>query len=467
MADLDIGSYMQGLKLVANDAYFRSLAETLPHTMLVVDPDTYRIQYINRLQPGFTLELVIGREVFDFVWPEYHDVYRNGFVEVKKDRQTKIIQSVGQTANGEKAWYRSHISVLPTVDGGLGSIMLIAEDVTETKKKEIQVYEKSEKLNAIINNTSDIICSIDLDYRLTEFNAVFERIVKARFNMDLQQGMEILPLIDPNRKDHLINIYKRIENGETCYDLSDFELSTGGKVYFETSYHPIINSDKKIIGISIFSKDITERVKTEHKMKSALKEKEVLLSEIHHRIKNNLAIVSSLLQLQELNISNNEAREALSQSRKRIKSTALVHELLYRKESFESIPLNEYITELFELLKTNNNIQLSLRGNDISVELKTAMPLGLMLNEIMMNSFKHSYKDALEGQTYIFITTENNDLRIEYRDCKGEFPKDVDFENAVSTGLSLIHTFAEQLNGKIELANHTPPKYIITIPLHD
>ena len=131
---------MQGLKLVANDAYFRSLAETLPHTMLVVDPDTYRIQYINRLQPGFTLELVIGREVFDFVWPEYHDVYRNGFVEVKKDRQTKIIQSVGQTANGEKAWYRSHISVLPTVDGGLGSIMLIAEDVTETKKKEIQVY---------------------------------------------------------------------------------------------------------------------------------------------------------------------------------------------------------------------------------------------------------------------------------------------------------------------------------------
>jgi two-component sensor histidine kinase len=255
--------------------------------------------------------------------------------------------------------------------------------------------------------------------------------------------------------------------GETCVDIESYETARMNTVYFETSFHPIYDVDKIIRGISIFSKNITERIKTENKIINALKEKEVLLSEIHHRIKNNLAMVSSMLHLQEMNIENNEAKAALALSRKRIKTTALIHELLYKNETFHDIRLNEFLNELFMLLRTNENIDLVLIGEEVSFKLNTALPLGLMLNEIMLNSFKHSYKNALQGKTKISSQIEDNYLIIEYCDCQGNFPNTVDFANSSTTGLTLIHTFAEQLNGSIQLISNEPPKYLIQIPLNE
>jgi two-component sensor histidine kinase len=103
----------------------------------------------------------------------------------------------------------------------------------------------------------------------------------------------------------------------------------------------------------------------------------------------------------------------------------------------------------------------------VKINLSTALPLGLMLNEIMLNSFKHSYKGAIEGITKIVTSLKNDKLSIEYCDCKGQFPEHIDFKKSNTTGLTLIHTFAEQLNGSIELINNMPPKYSIQIPLYE
>ncbi|HRD38207.1 MAG TPA: histidine kinase dimerization/phosphoacceptor domain -containing protein [Bacteroidia bacterium] len=464
MQDDNIEKYLEGLKYVANDSYFRSLAETIPHFLIVIDPETYRIQYLNRLDQGFTLESVIGREAFEFVWPEHVDLYRQKFNEAKSTRTTQVFESVGQSAHG-KAWYRTYISILPGPNNSIASLMLLAENITNSKLKEIEVFEKGEKLKAIINNTNDIICSIDLNYNLTEFNSVFVQLVNRGYKTNPEIGMSIFSFVEPSSHPHLKNIYKRIESGESHYEVQSFNTSIG-LVYNETNYHPILDANKKVIGISVFSKDITSRVKQETEIKRALKEKEVLLAEIHHRIKNNLAMVSSMLQLQEMNINNSEAREALSYSRKRIKSTALIHELLYKNESFQDISLMDYIKELFKHVSVNDNIHLELKGTDVKMDIVRAMPLGLMLNEIMMNSFKHSFKNADEGKTTIQTKVSNQFLDLEYCDCKGEFPNHIDFKNSNTTGLTLIHTFAEQLNGSIELVSFAPPKYIISIPLN-
>ena len=462
-------NFMSGIRNVIGDAYFKKLAETIPHILMVIDANDYRLQYINHLKPGYTLEDVIGKIVFDFLQPEYIDLYKEKLVEVKDKKNNPVLEIEGHGAgNSElKSWYRTHFTVLEEAQGKTSSIMLLAEDITSQKLKEIESFNKGEKLKAIINNTNDIICSLDLDYNLTEFNETFFNLVKGGYNIEMKIGMSVLQFIDPTKHEHLKSIYKRVENSETVYDIENYNTVSGTMVYNETSFHPIFDNHRKVSGISIFSKDITERVKTESKMKAALREKEVLLSEIHHRIKNNLAIVSSLLQLQELNISNAEAKNALSLSRKRIKSTALIHEMLYRNESFEYINLNQYISELFSNLKINDNIHLDLNGEECKIELTTAMPLGLMLNEIMLNSFKHSYKDACEGKTEIVLRNNNNSLVIDYCDCKGIFPAEIDFNNSNTTGLTLIHTFANQLNGSIELISHSPPKYKIIIPLNE
>ena len=449
--------------------YFKNLAENIPHILFIVDPENYRIQYINKLQPGYTLEKVIGIDMFTMVLPEHIEIYKLKLKEVKETQLPAVIEIVGESssyANG-KAWYRTQISVIKDSTNTISSLMFLSEDITIYKQNEIENINQTERIKAIVNNTTDIICSIDLNFNLTEFNSVFATLVKRGYGIEMQIGVPVFNFIDPTKHSHLMGIYNKVLLGESLSDIEKFDTVNGTVVYNETSYHPIYNANKKIAGISIFSKDITERVKNDQKIKNALKEKEVLLAEIHHRIKNNLAMISSLLQLQEMNINNEEAKEALRISRKRIKSTALIHELLYKSESLDVINLKEYLSELFNLLSMNKNVQLKLEGDDVTLDLLSAMPLGLMMNEIILNSFKHSYKDAPEGRTEIKILVDAKLLTIDYCDCKGVFPEAIDFKNSNTTGLMLIHTFAEQLSGNIDLISKSPPKYKIQVPLND
>jgi PAS domain S-box-containing protein len=450
--------------LSMENVYFKTLAETSPHFILIFDAQEYRVQYLNRVRPTSTIKNHIGMSMFDFVWPEHIELLKQKLEEVKTTRKTAIFEVIGAASNYQdgKAWYRSQISLVPNANNEIKSLIFIAEDITERKLQEFENINKSERIKSIINNTNDIICSIDKDYNLVEFNSVFAKIVKGGYGIEMQPGMSVLAFTDPAKHEHLKNIYATVLQGETHTDIESFHTLNGHLVYNETNYNPIYNAQKEVNGINIFSKDITERVKSDTKIKNALKEKEVLLSEIHHRIKNNLAMISSLLQLQEINTTNDEAKEALSLSRKRIKSTALIHELLYKSESFQNIDMEDYLTELFQYFKVNENIQLHCKSDKTTLNISIAMPLGLMLN-----AFKHSYSESSKGRIEIVANVKNNALQIEYRDFEGSFPASVDFENSSTTGLTLIHTFAEQLNGSIELVNRTPPQYIIQIPLNE
>lgn len=451
------------------EGYFKSLADAIPHILCIADSENFHIKYINRLPSGKPFESLIGKNIFNFVWPEYRVIFKQKIQEVKTfGKSTKLDLEISPADDPKgKVWYRVYISMVSGLEDSNGRLMFLAENITEGKRTELDNINKSERIKAIINNTNDIICSIDCDHNLMEFNSMFANIIKNGFGIELQPGMPILQFVDQAKHQHLKAIYKRVEKGEVFCDIESFQTLNGYDVYHETSYNPIYDVDKKIIGINIFSKDITERVKSEQKIKNALREKEVLLAEIHHRIKNNLAMVSSLLQLQEMNINNAEVKEALALSRKRIKSTALIHELLYRSESFQNVKLKDYLTELFHLLKMNVNTLLLLKGDEVTMNLFTAMPLGLMLNEIMLNSFKHSYNEKSKGQIEISIIPLATKLMIYYSDFEGSFPDAIDFKNSKTTGLTLIHTFAEQLNGSVELVSKTPPKYLIQLPLNE
>lgn len=452
------------------EAYFKSLAETIPHILCIADSENFCIKYINRLPSGKPFESLIGKEIFNYVWPEYIIIFKQKIQDVKDSGKPSVLDLEITPDDDEakrKLWYRVYISIVSGSEVSNGRLMFLGENITESKRTELENINKSERIKAIINNTNDIICSIDCDYNLMEFNSMFANIIKNSIGVVLKPGMPVLQFVDPVKHERIKAIYKRVETGEVYCDIESFHTLNGYEVYHESSYNPIYDVDKKIIGINIFSKDITERVKNEQKIKSALNEKEVLLAEIHHRIKNNLAMVSSLLQLQEMNINNSEVKEALALSRKRIKSTALIHELLYRSESFQNVKLKDYLTELFHLLKMNNNTLLQLKGEEVNLNLLTAMPLGLMMNEIMLNSFKHSYNEKSKGQIEISIITHANKLLIYYSDFEGDFPDTIDFENSKTTGLTLIHTFAEQLNGSIEMVSKAPPKYLIQLPLNE
>lgn len=451
------------------DLHFRSLAEHVPQIFSFIDPETYAIKYINRVEEGYNLKEVIGKVIFDYLLPDQAESYRLKIEEVKHTGETVRIEAAfhSYTFTGGVSWFLTTISPLYDPTGKLESILVLSEDISENKLLEIDNQNRSERLKAIINNNDDMICSIDINYDLIEFNTVLAATIKEGYNIELKAGMPMLNFIHPSRHSHLKAIYERVKQGEICHDIAEYANADRQRLYLETSFHPIYGINDEITGISIFSRNITERVKNEMKIKEALREKEILLSEIHHRIKNNLAMISSMLQLQELTITNREVREALAGSRKRIKTTALIHEMLYRDDTFNRISIKHFVTELFELLKTSDDYKLHLHGEDRSFNLTTALPLGLILNEIMTNSFKYSYSNSERGRTSISIEPEGEFLTIIYKDEQGSFPLDVDFKNSNTTGLTLIHTFAEQLSGSIDLISNVPPVYRIQIRVNE
>ena len=445
--------------------HFDGLAKSLNSNVILVDIEQFKIQYINQIQPGFNLNEVIGKEAYLFVFPEYIEQYKNLLLNVVKTHVSESITMEVMDVLSVKKWYQCVVSPIKNNEGILESLIVISNDITNEKLKEINISNNQEKIYSIINNTKDIILSIDKELNITELNSVFKEILAYGYKENEPLGKPILNYIDHKKHNNLKEIYNKVFSGGFVVDIEKFETTPNNYNYFETSYHPIKNFEKEIIGISIFSKDITERVLNEIQLKHSLKERDVLLYEIHHRIKNNLALVSSMLQIKELSIDNEEAKEIFSDSRLRIKSTALVHEMLYRNDRFDNISLKEYVLELFNNIKIKPSLKLTLSGDDYFLQLDKSFSFGLLMHELIMNSMKHAFKDNNEGELKINIEKLEHKLLINYFESSGKFSADVIFNDPVTTGLILIQTFIQQLDGTIELTSKEPTSFKIEIPI--
>ncbi|KJR42167.1 signal transduction histidine kinase [Candidatus Magnetoovum chiemensis] len=207
----------------------------------------------------------------------------------------------------------------------------------------------------------------------------------------------------------------------------------------------------------------------EEKLRKSLKEKELLLGEIHHRIKNNLAIVSSLLRMQRNNIKDEHYANMFKESENRIKSIALVHEKIYRSKSLSNVNLNTYIKDLietlFETYKTNTtDITINISVDDLTLEIDKAIPFGLLINELIANALKYAFPNKEQGEIYIGLhRVQTGQIRLIVRDNGVGLPKSIDIRNTESLGFQLIVGLAEnQLEGALQLNKNTGTEIIIT-----
>ena len=240
-----------------------------------------------------------------------------------------------------------------------------------------------------------------------------------------------------------------------------------GQISISNSSRDYTEKDlEAILRITHFYSMALQKVRDEKELKNSLAEKEVLLREIHHRVKNNMQIISSLLNLQIQFEDLDETVGVLKESQGRVKSMAIIHEKLYQSSSLTNINFKEYIEKLildifYSYGIITSSIESVLDIKDINLNIDTAIPLGLIINELVTNSVKYAFPE-LSGKIFVELKSNNDLLELTIADNGIGIPEGVDLENSKTLGLQLVNSLVTQLEGELkrDLSNGTEFKII-------
>ncbi len=217
-----------------------------------------------------------------------------------------------------------------------------------------------------------------------------------------------------------------------------------------------------------FMSDITERKRAEKRLNDSLKEKELLLKEIHHRVKNNLQVISSLLEMQSQLVTDGQAREAYADSIRRVRSMALVHEKLYRSEDLSQIDFHEYLNSVARELSRSlhrEGVNLRIEAEKIMLGIDLAVPCGLIVHELVSNALKHAFTKREGGNVIVSFKRLNaSTLQLDVYDDGAGFPRGSDYRTMTSMGMSIIRTLTEQISGTIKLDGSAGTRFTIVYP---
>jgi two-component sensor histidine kinase len=222
--------------------------------------------------------------------------------------------------------------------------------------------------------------------------------------------------------------------------------------------------DDKVLARSI--KYAIERKHTEEELKSSLNEKDVLLKETHHRVKNNMQIISSLLNLEMGYSDEDEAIDVLKESQNRIKSMALIHEKLCQSNDLNHIKISDYIntlvTDLFYSFNlSDEQIEMKMDLEDIYLKIETAIPCGILINELVSNSLKYAFPNGEKGEIFVSLKSKDDGYELIVSDNGVGLPEELDYKNTESLGLQLVNNLAAQIDGRVELEKGHGTKFVI------
>lgn len=222
-----------------------------------------------------------------------------------------------------------------------------------------------------------------------------------------------------------------------------------------------------------FNLRLQEKSDAEESMKLAIREKETLLAEVHHRVKNNLAVITSLLNLQMNVVNNDYTRNVLRESRNRISSMALIHQKLYQHANVEQIDFGSYASELVDEIRrsypenTTETIKINLEVEHIPISLTKAVPAGLVLNELLSNCYKHAFAGLRSGIIYIRFKNLNDQYVLEVEDNGVGLSGDFKMENQESLGMTIIQSLAEQIDAEINMSGVSGTGTTVRIAFRD
>jgi PAS domain S-box-containing protein len=411
---------------------------------------TVKLQHGIVIKPGYKIDehLLRNREEYvQFWYTKYAEAFKGKKLEFEKE----------DINNGRKVFRKVFINPIFNETNEVKEISCIASDITDSKIYEQKLLNQTGKLSAIFDSSHHYIWTIDAEGKLTSFNKNYYDLITSIYNTKPFVGIVL-------NRGALANDKEYTELLQFHYDKSfnglatSFEIETRDKdnkhVYLEVFFNPIYENGK-VVEVSGIAHNITEKKHVQQRMEISLKEKEVLLREVHHRVKNNMQVISSILNLQSSYVSDEYALTLLKECQNRIKTMAYIHESLYQNKSFTSVNFSDYVHTLVNNIVQSysasaEKIKLEMNIEKISLSLDSSIPAGLIINELITNAIKHAFPGNKQGIISFNLRCENNFVFLELKDNGVGFATGIDFENSHSLGLQLVNTLIEQIEGELK-----------------
>jgi len=331
----------------------------------------------------------------------------------------------------------SDSSTVLLIEDNLGDIVSIRTMISELSNGvfELKFAESLDEALTILENENFDVILMDLGLPDSQGFRTFTQV---------HNKMPELPII--------------IITGLEDEDLSVSAVKEGAQDYLVKG-----QVDKKLLARSL--KFAIERKQTEEQLKSSIYERDLLLKETHHRVKNNMQVIDSLLNLQTHYAGNMEAVNVLKKSQNRIKSMEMIHETLYNSSNHSKINFSDYVHSLTSNLltsyKLSEKILPVIEIGDLELNLETAILCGLIINELVSNSLKYAFPNTEIGEVHVSLNLVDNKYKLIVSDNGIGFPEDIDFKNIDSLGLQLVNNITSQLDGEIKLDRSIGTKFII------
>lgn len=462
-------------ELLEKTFWLNALFESSYNLFILSLDKNYRLSSFNEnfrrmIKNSLEIDVKIGDSFLDLFDP---------LAEARK----KIEQRLARVLNGETLEFVSHFSSKKGevwVESFLNPVNLGQNEIVEisfisheiTDKIEAQRKTKLSEANnrAILLAMPDILYKVNKDGYFTDY-----RINSPRGLDQLDGFLSTQDIIGKHVSKVFIDSNVALKfMGHINEALAKNELITD-----TIEFHRIENEEQQVIfyenrfskmneeEVIVLSRNITETIEHEAKLVESVKEKEVLLKEVHHRVKNNLQVINSILNLQSSYVSDPKTLEIINESQNRIRSMSYIHESLYQTKDFSSINFADYITNLVQNLVHSyqlyhNKISLDLDIQPVKLALDQAIPCGLILNELISNALKYAYPAAKKGKIAIHVREENSKIFMQVQDFGIGLPAGFNVENSESLGLSLVYTLVDQLDGELILKTDGGTEFLIT-----
>ncbi len=458
-------------KLSSSEIQFRMLFETTKDGILILDGDTGTITdanpfILNLLK--YQKEDLIHRSLWEigFIWDK--DLAEKAAADLKVNKYVRYEDLPLETKDGKSVDVEFVSNVYRIDDRKI--IQCNIRDISDRKRAEEKLSSSEIQYRTLFETTKDGILILDGNSgTIIDANPFILDLLKYQKKDLMNRSLWEIGFIRDKDLAQKAAADLKVSKYVKYEDLP-LETKDGKSVDVEFVSNVYTIDNKKIIQCNI--RDVTDRKILETEIAQALKEKEVLLKEIHHRVKNNIQVISSLLNIQSQQAKDPAIKEIFRETHTKVKGIALVHEMLYQNKSLSEIDYASYLKNLTTFVFHSYNVnshQIGLRINaeNMVVSIDKAIPLSLIINELLTNALKYAFPENIKGEIIIGIQQNEDNLILTFSDNGIGLPMSVTFDKTDTLGMALLAGLTQQLDGTISVERKKGTQYTIIFPISD